>query len=154
MFYFRLRTKKKSQHFFFVLVARPLWFVPNLKNSIFYFNDFTILNYVVGWQSRSFLTGLLQLWPKIKVFYSKKFGHFLSKSVSGYFKITKKLKKKGSDGNLARGGGAKKITFFAASLSFFKINQICRSIPEYFFLSSNFFSSYWNIFFGTQVSPK
>ena len=48
-------------------MARPLnffYFVPSLKNK-FFINDFKILlNYVVGWQSHSFLTGLLQYLAK------------------------------------------------------------------------------------------
>ena len=112
-------SRKKS----FFLVARPLrggggkvinkyiikknffkaffYFVPNLKYKIFYFNDFTILlNYVVGWQCRSFLTDLLQslaknMAPLVQKCLDETF--FVKIRFSDILRLKKKRMKKSSD---------------------------------------------------------
>ena len=53
-----------------------IYFVPNIRYNLFYFNDFTILvNYVVGWQSRSFY--------RFVVIFGQKYGSFNPKKSRG-----------------------------------------------------------------------
>ena len=88
-----------------------------------------MLNHFVGWQSRSFLTGLLQyLAKKYGSFSSQNFGRifFCQNPCSAILRLKEKKKKKkmtikleggGGGGKGLKSGPVKKITFFAASLS-------------------------------------